>query len=91
MQQKDEKTLHLAKVIGEIVIEHRTKKQKGSINKFAHEYDLDVGNTSRIENGLTNAKVVTLWKIAEALEMPLSEFIKQVEIKLGKDFHFYDE
>lgn len=91
MQQKNEKTKHLAKVIGQVVSELRVKNSKGSINKFAHEYDLDVGNTSRIENGLTDAKVVTLWKIAEALEMPLSKFIKQVEAKLGKDFHFYDE
>lgn len=91
MQQKDTKTTHLAKVIGQVVNELRVKKEKGSINKFAHEYDLDVGNTSRIENGLIDAKVVTLWKIAEALEVPLSEFIKQVEVKLGSDFHFFEE
>ncbi len=91
MQQKDKKTTHLAKIIGQVVGELRVKNGKGSINKFAHEYDLDVGNTSRIENGLTDAKVVTLWKIAEALGMPLSEVIKNIEAKLGKDFHFYDE
>lgn len=91
MQQKDKKTQHLAKVIGQVISELRVNNNKGSINKFAHEYDLDVGNTSRIENGLTDAKVVTLWKIAEALEMPLSKFIKHVEAKLGKDFHFYEE
>ena len=91
MQQKDTKTTQLARVIGEVVNELRIKKEKGSINKFAHEYDLDVGNTSRIENGLIDAKVVTLWKIAEALKMPLSELIKQVEAKLGANFHFHEE
>lgn len=91
MQQKDTKTTHLAKVIGQVVNELRVKKEKGSINKFAHEYDLDVGNTSRIENGLIDAKIVTLWKIAEALEIPLSEFIKEVEKRLGEDFHFFEE
>lgn len=91
MQQKDNKTKHLAKVIGQVVKELRTEKKKGSINQFAHEYDLDVGNTSRIENGLIDAKVVTLWKIAEALEIPLSQFIKIVEEKIGNDFHFFDE
>lgn len=91
MQQKDTKTTQLAKVIGEVVNELRINREKGSINKFAHEYDLDVGNTSRIENGLIDAKVVTLWKIAEALEMPLSELIKQVETKLGANFHFHEE
>lgn len=91
MQQKDNKTKHLAKVIGQVVNELRIEKKKGSINQFAHEYDLDVGNTSRIENGLIDAKVVTLWKIAEALEMPLSEFIQAVEKKIESDFHFFDE
>ena len=61
MQQKNEKTLILAKKIGEIVSELRTKNKKGSINKLAHEYELDVGNMSRIENGLIDVKVVTLW------------------------------
>lgn len=91
MQQKDNKTKYLAKVIGQIVNEHRVKREKGSINKFAHEFDLDVGNTSRVENGLIDVKVVTLWKIAEALEVPLSEFIKEVEKRLGEDFHFFEE
>jgi len=91
MQQRDNKTTHLAKVIGEVVKELRMKNEKGSINKFAHEYDLDVGNTSRVENGLIDSKVVTLWKIAEALEMKLSELIQIVEEKLGDDFCFFDE
>lgn len=91
MQQKDDKTKHLAKIIGQVVNELRVENKKGSINQFAHEYDLDVGNTSRIENGLIDAKVVTLWKISEALEIPLSQFIKIVEDKVGKNFHFFEE
>lgn len=91
MQQKDEKTIYLAKIIGEIVSELRVKNKKCSINKFAHEYELDVGNTSRIENGLIDVKVVTLWKIAEALGIPLSDLTKLVEQKVGKNFHFFDE
>ena len=62
-----------------------------SINKFAHDYGLDVGNTSRIEKGVIEVKLVTLWKIAEALEMYPSQLLNLVEKKLGKDFHFYEE
>lgn len=91
MQQKDEKTKYLVKVIGQVVKELRLEKDKGSINKFAHEYDLDVGNTSRIENGKIEPKIVMLWKIAEALGMPLSELIQRVESKITPDFNFYDE
>lgn len=91
MQYKDNKTVHLAEAIGQVVKELRLKKKNCSINQFAHEYDLDVGNISRTENGLIDSKVVTLWKIAEALEIKLSKLIQLVEAKLGKDFHLFDE
>lgn len=91
MQQRDEKTTYFAKVLGEVVKEIRIKNNRGSINQIAHEYDLDVGNTSRIENGLIDSKIITLWKIAEALQIKLSELIKILEVKLGEEFHFFDE
>ena len=90
MQQKDKKTKELAVRIGQIIKEYRTKNNKGSINQFAHEYDLDVGNTSRIENGLTDVKLVTLWKISEALGVKTSDLIKVAENQLGEDFLFYE-
>ena len=90
MQQKDEKTYALAITIGEIIKEYRLKNKKCSINQFAHEYELDVGNMSRIENGLTDVKLVTLWKIAQALGIKASDLIKIAEEKLGQDFLFYE-
>ncbi len=90
MQQKDEKTLQFANVVGSIITELRSDK-KLSINKFAHEYALDVGNTSRVEKGSIEVKLVTFWKIAEALEISPSKLLNLVEKRLGKNFHFYDE
>ena len=90
MQQKDSKTDLLAATIGDIIKEYRLQNNKGSINKFAHEYDLDVGNTSRVENGLIDVKLVTLWKISEALGLKTSEIVRKVEEKLGEDFLFYE-
>ena len=91
MQQKCNKTKYFAKVLGEVIREYRIKNEKGSINKIAHEYDLTVGTTSRVETGAVEVKVITLWKISEALEIKLSELIKVLEEKLGDDFLFYDE
>lgn len=91
MQQKSEKTIYLSQVIGSVLKELREKIPNRSINNVAHEYGLDVGNTSRIENGLTEVKVVTLWKLAEAYGIPLSKLIKMVEKKLPKDFHFFED
>ena len=90
MQQKDDKTNQLAKVLGSIIKDLRLQKNKGSINKFAHEYDLDVGNTSRIENGQFDVKLVTLWKIAEGLGIKTSEIVRITENRLGEDFRFYE-
>lgn len=91
MQQKNEKTIHLSKTIGLVLRELREKIPNRSINNVAHEYGLDVGNTSRIENGLIEVKVVTLWKLAEAYDIPLSKLIKIVENKMPKNFHFFEE
>lgn len=91
MQQKNDKTILLAQVIGQTIKELRLKNQKGSINKFAHEYDLDVGNTSRVEKGSIDVKTVTLWKISESLGISLSDFIKIIETKIGKDFKLIEE
>lgn len=91
MQQKSEKTIQLSKVIGSVLKELREKVPNRSINNVAHEYGLDVGNTSRIENGLIEVKVVTLWKLAEAYDIPLSKLIKLVEQKMPKNFHFFEE
>lgn len=91
MQQKSEKSIYLSKTIGMVLKELREKIPNRSINKIAHEYGLDVGNTSRIENGLIEVKVVTLWKLAEAYKIPLSQLIEIVEKKLPQNFHFFED
>jgi len=90
MQQKNDKTVNLALIIGDVVKNLRMTKKNCSINRFAREYELDAGNTSRIEKGLIEVKVVTLWKIAEALDMKLSDLIKEVESRAGDEFHLID-
>lgn len=91
MQQRNSKTILLSKTIGQILKEYRIKVAKKSINSVAHEYGLDVGNISRIENGVTEVKLVTLWKLADAYEIPLSVLIQKIEAALPKDFHLYEE
>jgi len=89
MQQKDSKTTRLAITIGNVIKQLR-QNNNCSINKFAHENELDVGNISRIENGLTDIKVVTLWKISEALGIKPHQLFSLIEEELGNDFHFQD-
>jgi len=90
MQHKDKKTILLAETIGKIIKGLRQEKEY-SINKLANEYSLDIGNTSRIEKGSIDVKVVTLWKLSEALAIKPSQIIKMVEDELGEKFLFMEE
>jgi len=91
MQYKDEKILEIIKALGEIIREIRRGKREESLNLFAYSYDLNPSNLSRIENGQIEPKVTTLWKIAEALDIPLSELIRNLENKLGDGFSLIDK
>lgn len=91
MQHRDEKTSYLTKQLGILLRRLRDEKTGMSINELGNSYDLTHGNLSKIENGLIHCKVITLWKIAEALGMKPSELIKILENELGEDFHLIDE
>ena len=87
MQYKNEKTLQLIQEFGKTLKEKRETLSKKSQTLFAYEYELDSGNISRIENGKIDPKLTMLWRISEALGIPLSQLIKSLEDNLGKDFH----
>lgn len=91
MQEISEKTLHLAVVLGSYIKELRIKKGHISRKKFADEYDLNDSNLSKIERGLIKAKFITIIKILQALDITPSEFMKELENKLGKNFTLIDE
>ena len=91
MQHKSEKTLHLRNIAGNKIRELRIKNTGLSGNKFANEFDIGNGNISRIENGVVDAKFVTVWKICEALGIKFSDFAKSLEDELGDDFKLMDE
>lgn len=86
MQQKSEFTLQLIKEFG-LQVKAKRKKLNKSQRLLSFEYDLDSGNLSRIEAGLIDPKLTMLWRISEALGIPLSKLIKSMEDSLGKDFH----
>lgn len=91
MQYKNEKTLYIIKTFGEIIKSTRMSVSKKSQTLFAYEYDLDSGNLSRIENGKIEPKLTMMWRIAEAMGIPLSELIIKLEKELGKEFFIIDK
>lgn len=91
MQYKNEKSLQIIKTLGQIIKDFRVEKLNKSLNTFSYEYELTPGNVSRIENGQIEPKIVMLWRIAEALGIPLSDIIKHLEDELGEDFSLSDK
>lgn len=91
MQLDEQKQILLANKLGKIIKRLRLEKTSLSVNKLAESYDISRGNLSKIENGIVECKFVTVWKIAEALNMKCSEVVKILEDELGEDFKLMDE
>lgn len=90
MQYKNQKTLHLINIFGKTLQNIRQEKVKKSQTMLAYEFDLDSGNLSRIEGGKIDPKLTMLWRLSEAVGVPLSEIFKMVENELGNNFHIAD-
>lgn len=91
MQYKNDKTLHYIKKLGKVIKKKRLEYYDKSRFNFCISYDLDSSNLRRIENGEIEPKITMLLRIAEALDIPLSELIKDVEDELGKDFYVIEQ
>lgn len=72
------------KIVGRIIRDIRQKKglTQEVLSGLA---GLSRSHLAEIESGRTKANVDTLWKIAEALEMNLSELIQMTERHVGQD------
>lgn len=84
----DEKKKTLLIALGKVVYKKRKEIGKG-INRFSFEYDIGNGLLSRLENGKLDIKITTFWKLANALNLNLTDFIKEIEKELPKEFNFY--
>lgn len=90
MQYKDAKTLHL-KTLGNVIKALREKRTGLSCTKLGNEYGINSKNLNKIENSLIDCKLITAWKISEALGLKFSDFSKILEEELGDDFKLIDE
>ena len=68
-----------AKAIGAVVRELR-ERAGHSQERLSGECGFDRTYISRVERGIINPTVSRLWKIADALETPLSQLTKRMEI-----------
>jgi transcriptional regulator with XRE-family HTH domain len=85
MQQKDKKTKELFKITG-FILRSLRKNQGKSLNLFSYENDLQKSMVSRLENGKNEPKLLSLWRISEALDIKMSEIFKYIEEELPEDW-----
>ncbi len=73
------------KLLGNLIREKRSEANK-SISLVSDEIDLSKSVWFEIENGNRDPQITTMWRISEALNIPLSEFIKGIENKIGTNY-----
>ena len=72
-----ESKIILQKTIAEIIKEYRLKEKK-SISLISNEINLSKSIWSQVEKGVKDIQISTLWRICEALEIPLSTLILDI-------------
>lgn len=90
MQYRSENSTKLTKVLGEIICRLRLENYPSG-HKFSCEYDIDSGHFNRIESGSVDCKVITFYKIAQALGLKPSKLMEMLEDELGSEFKLIDE
>ena len=58
---------------------------------FASENDISISIISTVERGMKDPQLTTLCKIAEALNIKLSDFIKEFESNLPEKFSLIEK
>ena len=81
----------MVKSLGNVIKVLREKRTGLSCTKLGNEYGINSKNLNKIENSLIDCKLITAWKISEALGLKFSDFSKILEEELGDDFKLIDE
>lgn len=84
-----EKSKIIIQAIAEVIKEQRQKLSK-SQRLLADEFEIQKSLLSRLENGVNEPKIVSLFMISEALGLNIADFFKLVAEKLPKDFTVLD-
>jgi len=90
MQHKNpEKAQIVLNTPAEIIREERIAGNK-SQRLLADEYDIQKSLLSRIENGLNEPKLISIFTICEALDIKVSVLFKKLEKRLPENFSLID-
>ncbi|MBO1884175.1 helix-turn-helix transcriptional regulator [Capnocytophaga sp. Marseille-Q4570] len=78
--------LDIFKQVGKKVQKIRTLKGLSQVDLVGKmEGNIDTTNISRIESGRTNPTLLTLYRLAQALEVPISELVSFDDAKVEQN------
>jgi transcriptional regulator with XRE-family HTH domain len=77
--------MKISEIIGAKIKKLRVKNDL-KLEKLAYESGISKSGLSEIERGLKEAKISTLYKITERLDVKLSDFIKDIEAEFPENF-----
>ena len=80
-----DKKLKFQNALAKIIKKYRENLQL-SMTKTSDEIGLTKSIWSNVEAGRRDPQLTTIWRMAEALNIPLSQIIAELETTLGKDF-----
>ncbi|WP_311456944.1 helix-turn-helix transcriptional regulator [uncultured Capnocytophaga sp.] len=77
--------LEIFKQVGKNIQQIRQSKGLSQVDLVGCiEGNIDTTNISRIEQGRTNPTLLTLYRIAQALEVPLTDLVKDSTTKVAE-------
>lgn len=87
--ENTKKSAVILKLLSEELKKEREHQNK-SIRLLAYEFDLQMSLLSRLENGVNEPKLISIWSVCEALGIKPSELLKRIENRLPKEFSLID-
>ena len=87
--ENTKKSAAILKLLSEELKKERERQNK-SIRLLAYEFDLQMSLLSRLENGVNEPKLISIWSVCEALGIKPSELLKRIENRLPKEFSLID-
>ena len=79
----------LQNILAQYVREKRLEQNK-SISKISAEIMMTKSMWLDLEKGIKDPQLSTLWRISEALDIPLETLIKEIKKRLGENFSLID-
>lgn len=91
MRQRESKKADLIFSLLAKELKTEREKQQKSIRLLAYEFDIQKSLISRLENGINEPKLISLWTLCEALNIKPSKLLKRVEEDLPEDFSLIEK